>query len=221
MLGKTVFVNGPSYAAWGYNTLLKPFLSQRTAEKTVFCNGFGSQSNSVASSCPFLMASIPLSDLPTFLGGSCACRPNKTDAVGGCCISDIPNTRSTLTISDEDGFATTSVGARTSKTVEWDMCKGATVEYAVKPVKPGQRFGVSVYFSAHDGGSGGGSEKRVQLMKSDRVDAQRKGISYKAESDGKLVFVFDNSQSWISSVAVAYRVEFVVADAVVAKTTEE
>ncbi|KAI9329093.1 CRAL-TRIO domain-containing protein [Obelidium mucronatum] len=200
-LGRSIMVNAPSPLVWAFNSILKPLLSKKTAEKTVFCPGKTSGKSIVA--CPYLSRYLVLENIPSFLGGTCNCK--------GGCIGGVPNSQtSPITGVSESGMVSINVAARSVETVEIPLVKGTQIRYEFK-VSEKQQIKTSVLFrktAENDTGEEGKSAIDVVAKRSiEEKDGVISG-SFVAPEDGVFVKSFDNSYSWLRSKTVWYKIDY-------------
>lgn len=189
MLERTVHVNAPSMATWFFNSVLKPLMAKKSAEKTIFCSGSSKGRN--ITECPYIALSLPLDRVPTFLGGQCSC--------AGGCVGGAPNTQKTpINDVSDDGFVSVSVSARSRHVMDLPVAKGSVVEYTIKS-EPGQRITSSIEFL-----SGLGSDAKVVVVK-EQTDNELISGTFVAPESGMFTQVFDNSKSWIKSKIVWFK----------------
>ncbi|KAJ3401483.1 hypothetical protein CcCBS67573_g07329 [Chytriomyces confervae] len=213
LLGKTIYVNAPSWMVWAFKTVLLPVLSKKTIEKTVFCPGNSSGKNNMAD-CPYLSRYLKAADLPSFLGGQCNC-------IGGC-VGGVPNSQTTpVTEISGDGGVSLTVASRNVEIVSYPLLAGTKARYMLA-VGVGQNIQVRVTFTPRDSDKSQvivapqvieGAKKKLLLGKS-KTDAsgEEYAISgdFTAKSQGIFAIEFDNSQSWMRSKTVSYLFETVM-----------
>lgn len=105
LLQKTVMFHPPALFSTVF-ALLRPLMGAKALEKTVPCPGKTSARPSAAA-CPFVGALFDLSELPTFLGGTCRCTGK------GGCISERPNEQTRPAPPGGPRNTKITVGART------------------------------------------------------------------------------------------------------------
>ncbi|KAI8615275.1 hypothetical protein BC830DRAFT_311178 [Chytriomyces sp. MP71] len=204
LLGKTVYCNAPSWMAWTFNTVVKPLISKKTAEKSVFCPG--NVSGKPFGDCPFLARYMMAESLPTFLGGKCECP--------GGCIGGIPNSQTTpVTDVSDDGAISLNISSRNTEVASFPVLAGSKVVYVAK-IAPTQNIQARISFKLQESG------KEIEIVakktlegpgkKSTNEDENAWMGDFKADADGVFVIEFDNSSSWMKSKTVTYRLDIVI-----------
>ncbi|KAI8909154.1 CRAL-TRIO domain-containing protein [Gorgonomyces haynaldii] len=189
LLGKSVFVNVPSYFMFVLN-LIKPLMSKKTVEKMTFCPG--QLSGKPISACPYLRMYLKLEDVPSFLGGQCNCP--------GGCVGGAPNSLKTpIAEIDQDGLISINVSARKSEQIQIPFAQGMTAEYHVKVESKSIDFSLS--FVQSDGQS-------IQIIPKKTIHSTDTIKStFKIPQDGMLSLDFDNTSSILRSKKVFYKAE--------------
>ncbi|EER10736.1 dimethylaniline monooxygenase, putative [Perkinsus marinus ATCC 50983] len=182
-VSKVCFLNAP----WIFDTffkLLRSFLSKASLSKVTICRP-GDQ---------HIMSLVDPMNIPAFLGGSCESP-----------LGQVPETGRLL----NDRFGLGTGGAVETVTI----AKGESLRIPLTAVKEGDvvswavgveaqeiLFGVEI--QTHKDGEMT-SEFAVPLEKCSRQKSVRG--QYTSPADGRLVFVFDNTASWLRSRTVHYR----------------
>ncbi|KAJ3062337.1 hypothetical protein HDU98_001785 [Podochytrium sp. JEL0797] len=196
LMGKNIYVNAPSAVVWTFGTVLKPLLSKKTVEKTVFCPGKGSKKG--IAECPYLARYLDLENVPSFLGGGCECND-------GCCIGGMPNSQTTpVTVASCDGFTSLVVSTRGSESVDTPVLEGATIRYELR-VADKQNIKVLAVFK-----SGGLSGADVDVVDKRSIEGKDGVVSaeFIASSNGVFSLHFDNSFAWFRSKNVWYKIDY-------------
>ncbi|KAF0699235.1 Aste57867_10200 [Aphanomyces stellatus] len=119
LLGRTIFLHTPRVFPWMFK-FMKLLLSARTVEKMVFCTG---GPTSFVTTCPFVRTALAADAVPTFLGGTCTCRP-------GACVAGVPNSQTAPIDSvDDDGLLRVTLAARAAQVIEYPVWAGMLVRH--------------------------------------------------------------------------------------------
>ncbi|EQC42151.1 hypothetical protein SDRG_00991 [Saprolegnia diclina VS20] len=193
MVGRSILLNTPSLLSWMFR-VIKPWLNPATLANVVVCPGGAS-----LASCPYLSAYLQLDDVPTFLGGRCACDGNG-------CIGNIPNSQTRPLVQfDADGCATLLAAARATERIEVAVTGGRRLLYAVGV--PGKPVDVAVSFRPLDAGL-----DAVVMLFQQRLShtPELHHDSWTARSDGVVTIAFSNT-AYYGGRAVQYRTKVVAA----------
>lgn len=196
LLDRAVLVNVP-YIFSVIWSMVRGLISAKTRAKVAICPGDTLKGD--VSKCPFAKM-INMETIPTFMGGSCRCRPG--------CICGVPNDQKTMVArTDGEGLISANVAARDKLQAYVEVNRGDKVAWYLQVTERGVEIDVVL----RENGINKGTPMTVVKRFKHKAGAGVKSEVLESPGSGTLVFTFSNEYSYFNSKNIKYKCENITA----------